>query len=158
MRLKNPLLLYWSTHNVERFKHLGFFFNIDLRCKEIEIRETYLNEERNEKPSTTTSVKIFSAVVCLIYNSRPIDVVCIELLCSRVFTNRDCQKDESCLFYYFNYSCQYYQKPKTSCRQLTAIISYVLRIDFFFSLPNTLLARPFQDRRYDFAIEWNYSF
>lgn len=67
-------------------------------------------------------------------------------------------EDESCLFYYFNYSCQYYQKPKISYRQLTAIISYVLRIDFFFSLPNTVLARPFQDRRYDFAIEWNYSF
>lgn len=41
-------------------------------------------------------------------------------------------EDEGCLFYYFNYSCQHYQKkPKTSYWKLTANICYILRIDFF---------------------------
>lgn len=41
-------------------------------------------------------------------------------------------EDEGCLFYYFNYSCQHYQKKtKTSYWKLTANICYILRIDFF---------------------------
>lgn len=66
-------------------------------------------------------------------------------------------EDEGCLFYYFNYSCQHYQKTKTSYWKLTANICYILRIDFFLSL-DTVLARPFQERRYDFAIESKYFF
>lgn len=67
-------------------------------------------------------------------------------------------EDEGCLFYYFNYSCQHYQKNENFL--LEAHCQYMLYFkNRFFSLSlNTVLARPFQERRYDFAIESKYFF
>lgn len=100
----------------------------------------------------------FYPVVCLIYSPRSIDVVCIELLCSRVFTNRDCQKTRAVCFITSITLVNITKKTKTSYWKLTANICYILRIDFFFLSLNTVLARPFQERRYDFAIESKYFF